>query len=191
MGVEYPNYGAPIAEYPVDTARIRRIVEQVAENSSWAKGKSGNGVGYGFAFHRSFVTYVACVVKVEVNAQGDISIPRVDYVVDAGLVVNPGRAKSQFEGAAVFGTSVARYGEITAQSGAIVQSNFNDYQVARLPEAPRETHVQIVENDAPPAGVGEPGVPPFVPAFCNAVSAATGKRVRELPLSKMDFSRSA
>jgi isoquinoline 1-oxidoreductase beta subunit len=148
-------------------------------------------VGYGFAAHRSFLTYVACVVKVEVKADGDIAIPQVDYVIDAGLVVNPDRAKSQFEGAAVFGTSIARYGEITAKNGAIEQSNFDDYQVTRLPEAPRQTNVYIVENDAPPAGIGEPGVPPFVPALSNAIYRATGKRVRELPLSKMDFSRSA
>ena len=125
------------------------------------------------------------------NSDGDIAIPRVDYVVDAGTVVNPDRTKSQFEGAAVFGTSLARYGEITAKGGAIVQSNFNDYPVARINEAPYQTNVFVVESDAPPAGVGEPGVPPFVPALCNAIFAATGQRVRELPLSKMDFSKTA
>jgi len=191
LGVDYPNYGASFDEYPVDTGRMRHVIEQVAQKSGWGKERSGNGVGYGFAFHRSFLTYVACVVKVEVNADGEISIPQVDYVIDAGTVVNPDRTKSQFEGAAVFGTSIARYGEITAKNGVIEQSNFDDYQVARLPEAPRQTNVHIVENDAPPAGVGEPGVPPFVPALCNAIFAATGKRVRELPLSKMDFSKTA
>ena len=188
LGVEYPNYGGSLTEYPVDTGRMRHVIEQVAEKSGWGKEKSGNGVGYGFAAHRSFLTYVACVVKVEVKADGDIAIPQVDYVIDAGLVVNPDRAKSQFEGAAVFATSIARYGEITAKNGAIEQSNFNDYQVTRLPAAPRQTNVYIVENDAPPAGIGEPGVPPFVPALSNAIYAATGKRVRELPLSRMDFS---
>ena len=146
-------------------------------------------MGYGFAAHRSFLTYVACVVQVEVNPGGYIAIPRVDYVIDAGTIVNPDRTRSQFEGAAVFGTSIARYGEITAKNGAIEQSNFHDYQVTRLPEAPRKTNVFMVKNDAPPAGVGEPGVPPFVPAFCNAIFAATGKRVRELPLSKIDFGK--
>jgi isoquinoline 1-oxidoreductase subunit beta len=191
MGVQYPNYGASLEEYPVDTARLRHVIERVATESGWGKQKSGNGVGWGFAAHRSFLTYVACVVKVEVNADGDIAIPRVDYVVDAGTVVNPDRTKSQFEGAAVFGTSIARYGEITAKNGAIMQSNFNDYPMTRLPEAPYQTNVYLVENDAPPAGVGEPGVPPFVPALCNAIFAATGKRVRELPLAKLDFSKNA
>jgi isoquinoline 1-oxidoreductase beta subunit len=191
MGVDYPNYGASLDEYPVDTARLRHVIELVAEKSGWGKEKPGNGVGYGFAAHRSFLTYVACVVKVQVNDDGDITIPRVDYVVDAGTVVNPDRTKSQFEGAAVFGTSVARYGEITAKNGVIEQSNFNDYPVTRINEAPYQTNVYLVENDAPPAGVGEPGVPPFVPALCNAISAATGQRIRELPLSKLDFSKTA
>jgi isoquinoline 1-oxidoreductase beta subunit len=128
---------------------------------------------------------------VQVNSDGDITIPRVDYVVDAGTVVNPDRTKSQFEGAAVFGTSIARHGEITAKKGAIEQSNFNDYPVARINEAPYQTNVYLVETAAPPAGVGEPGVPPFVPALCNAVFAATGQRIRELPLSKLDFSKTA
>ena len=154
LGVDYPNYGASLEEYPVDTGRLRHVIELVAEKSGWGKEKSGNGVGYGFAAHRSFLTYVACVVKVQVNGDGEITIPRVDYVVDAGTVVNPDRTKSQFEGAAVFGTSIARYGEITAKNGAIEQSNFNDYPVARINEAPYHTNVYLVENDAPPAGSG-------------------------------------
>jgi isoquinoline 1-oxidoreductase beta subunit len=96
--------------------------------------------------------------------------------------------RQQFEGAAVFGTSIARTGEITATGGAIDQSNFNDYPVARMNDSPRQVDIHIVESTAPPAGVGEPGVPPFVPALCNAVYAATGKRVRELPLTRNGFS---
>jgi isoquinoline 1-oxidoreductase beta subunit len=103
--------------------------------------------------------------------------------LDAGLVVNPVATRAQFEGAAVFGTSIVRSGEITAKNGVIQQSNFNDYPVARINEVPQQTNVYIVDSTAPPAGVGEPGVPPFVAAFCNAIFAATGKRVRDLPLS--------
>ena len=82
----------------------------------------------------------------------------------------------------MFGTSVARTGEITASAGVINQSNFSDYPVARINEASYQTNVYLVDSDAPPAGVGEPGVPPFVPALCNAIYAATGKRIRELPI---------
>ena len=153
-----------------------------AEKAGWGKRKLGQGSGMGIAVHRSFLTYVATVVEVEVDGGGKLRIPRVHTAVDAGLIANPEAARAQFEGAAVFGTSLARTGEITATGGAIDQSNFYDYRVARMPEAPRRTDVYFVENDAPPAGVGEPGVPPFVPALCNAIFAATGKRIRQLPI---------
>jgi isoquinoline 1-oxidoreductase beta subunit len=141
----------------------------------------------GIAVHRSFLTYVATVVEVEVDGSGKVTIPRVHYALDAGLIANPDRVRSQFEGASVFGTSIALFGEITATNGRIDQSNFNDYVVTRINRAPRETFVHMVESEAPPAGVGEPGVPPFAPALCNAVFAATGKRVRDLPLSRHGF----
>lgn len=182
-GVDYPNYGADYKTYPWETGRLRHVTELVIEKSGWANKKSTKGHGFGIAAHRSFLTYVATVVEVEVDDQGDIQIPRVDTALDAGLVVNPEITRAQFEGAAVFGTSIVRSGEITAKNGVIQQSNFNDYPVARINEVPRQTNVYIVESAAPPAGVGEPGVPPFVAAFCNAIFAATGKRVRDLPLS--------
>jgi isoquinoline 1-oxidoreductase beta subunit len=181
---EYPNYGGSLDAYPIDTARYRRVIELAAEKSGWGKKKLGKGQGMGIAVHRSFLTYVATVIQVEVNDQGELRIPRVDTAVDAGLVVNPEATRNQFEGAAVFGTSLARFGEITATDGVIDQSNFDSYPVSRINEAPYQTNVYIVESSAPPAGVGEPGVPPFAPALCNAIFAATGKRVRELPLSR-------
>jgi isoquinoline 1-oxidoreductase subunit beta len=181
---DYPNYGGSLESYPIDTARYRRVIELAAEKSGWGNKKLGKGQGMGIAVHRSFLTYVATVVQVEVNDQGDLRIPQVDTAVDAGLVVNPEATRNQFEGAAVFGTSLARFGEITATDGAIDQSNFDTYPVTRMNEAPYRTNVHIIESSAPPAGVGEPGVPPFAPALCNAIFAATGKRVRELPLSR-------
>ncbi len=187
----YPNYGASFDTYPWETGRLRRVTELVIDKSGWGKRKLGKGSGIGIAAHRSFLTYVAVVVEVEVSDDGKITIPRVDMAVDAGLVVNPGAARAQFEGAAVFGTSVARSGEITAKGGAIEQSNFFDYPVARINEAPYQTNVYLVDSDAPPAGVGEPGVPPFVPAMCNAIYAATGKRIRELPLTKTNLGKSS
>src|SRR5258708_585277 len=104
------------------------------------------------------------------------------------LVVNPEATRAQFEGAAVFGTSIVRSGEITATKGVIDQSNFQDYPVVRIGEAPHQTNVYIFDSDAPPAGVSEPGVPPFVAALCNAILAATGERVRDLPITKLGLS---
>ena len=187
-GAEYPNYGASYDKYPIATGRLRNALEMLAEKARWGKRKLGKGSGMGIAVHRSFLTYVASAVEVEVSDQGQVRIPRVDTVVDAGLVVNPEALRAQFEGAAVFGTSIVRSGEITATKGVINQSSFQDYAVARINEAPYQTNVYIVESDAPPAGVGEPGVPPFVAAYCNAIFAATGKRVRELPFGKYNLS---
>ena len=176
------NYGKPLDQYPLETGRLRRVVEVVAEKSGWAKQKPEKGRALGFAAHRSFLTYVAAVVDLQVDDQGRITIPRVDVAVDAGQVIHPERVRSQFEGAAVFATSIALMGEITAAHGRIQQSNFHDYPVARMSEAPRETHVHLVPGDGLPTGVGEPGVPPIVPAICNALFAATGKRIRQLPI---------
>jgi isoquinoline 1-oxidoreductase beta subunit len=187
-GVEYPNYGASMDAYPWETGRLRHVTELVAEKSGWGKRKHRKGTGVGIAAHRSFLTYVATVVEVEVNDRGQVRIPRVDTVLDAGLVVNPEATRAQFEGAAVFGTSVARSGQITATKGAVDQSNFQDYTVARINEVPSQTNAYIVDSDAPPAGVGEPGVPPFIAAFCNAIYAATGKRVRDLPITNYGLS---
>ncbi len=181
---EYTNYGAPYATYPIDTRRLRRVLETAGEKSNWGRRKPGNGWGIGIAGHRSFNTYVASVVEVEVDRTGRVSIPRIDQVVDAGIVVNPERARSQFEGAAVMGAGLALLGEITAANGRVEQSNFNDFRVARIGEAPRQVNVHMIESDAPPSGIGEPGTPPVIPALANAIFAATGKRVRELPISK-------
>jgi isoquinoline 1-oxidoreductase beta subunit len=181
---DYTNYGGDYAQYPIDTARFRRVVQLAAEKAGWGKKKPGNGFGMGIAMHRSFLTYVASVVGMHIDDAGHVHIDRVDTALDAGTVVNPEMVRNQFEGAATMGTSIALFGEITATNGAVDQSNFDDYQMARMNNAPRETHVHIVESDAPPGGVGEPGLPAFAPALCNAIFAATGKRIRELPLHK-------
>jgi isoquinoline 1-oxidoreductase beta subunit len=126
------------------------------------------------------------VVEVAVDEKGNYTVPRVDTAIDCGFCVNPERVRSQIEGAAVMGLSLAKYGEITLKDGRVQQSNFNDFQIARIDESPAETRVHIVEHgiDVPASGVGEPGVPPFAPALCNAIFAATGKRIRKLPIGE-------
>ncbi|KAA0892061.1 xanthine dehydrogenase family protein molybdopterin-binding subunit [Oryzomonas rubra] len=183
-GTKFVNSGKPLDQYPLDTGRLRRVVEVVADRSGWGKGAPAKGRALGFAAHRSFLTYVAAVADLEVDNAGKIRIHRVDVAVDAGLVVHPERVKAQFEGAAVFAASIALMGEITAAGGQIQQSNFHDYPVARMGDAPLETRVHLIPSSERPTGVGEPGVPPVVAAICNAVFAATGKRIRHLPISK-------
>jgi isoquinoline 1-oxidoreductase subunit beta len=177
------DYGEPQQVYPVDTGRLRKVTEMAAQQAGWGK-QLPKGQGLGIAAHRSFVSYIATVVHVEVGDKGKITIPRVDTAVDCGFCVHPERVRSQIEGAAVMGLTLAKYGEITFKNGAVEQSNFNDYQLVRIDESPKETRVHIVEHgiDVPASGVGEPGVPPFAPALCNAIFAATGKRIRRLPI---------
>jgi isoquinoline 1-oxidoreductase subunit beta len=184
QGVDYSNYGAPYDKYPIDTRRLRKVLEVAGEKAGWGKRKPGNGWGMGIAAHRSFNTYVASVVEVEVDGKGAVKVPRIEQVVDAGVIVNPNRVRSQMEGAAVMAVGLARLGEITAVGGRIKQSNFNDFQVARMADAPYQVNVHFVDSDALPTGVGEPGLPPVLAALCNAIHAATGTRVREFPLSK-------
>jgi len=183
LAKDYPNYDGDYEKYPIDTARFRRVVQMAAEKSDWGKQKIGNGLGMGIAVHRSFLTYVATVVRAEAK-DGQVIIHQVDTALDAGTVVNPAIVRHQFEGAAVMGTGIAFYGEITATNGVIDQSNFDSFKVARMNVAPKLTNIHIVESTAPPAGVGEPGLPPVAPAIYNAIFAATGKRIREMPLMK-------
>ena len=183
LAKDYTNYDGDYEKYPIDTARFKRVVEIAAEKAGWGKQKLGNGFGMGLAVHRSFLTYVASVVQVQVK-DNQVIVQKVDTALDAGTVVNPTTVKQQFEGASVMGTSIAFYGEITATNGVIDQSNFDTFQVARMNVAPKQTNIYIVESDAAPAGIGEPGLPPIAPAIYNAVFAATGKRIREMPLSK-------
>jgi isoquinoline 1-oxidoreductase beta subunit len=183
-GAELWNYGEDFAVYPIDTARLRRVVEIVAEKSGWGKSLPQRQ-GLGIAAHRSFVSYVATVVHASVGAKGELTIPRVDVAIDCGTFVNPDRVRSQIEGACIMGQSIAQKSEISVKDGRIEQGNYDTFEVARMNDAPKEIHVHIVEHafgSVPPSGVGEPGVAPFIPALTNAIFAATGKRIRSLPI---------
>ncbi len=178
------NHGESPERYPVDTGRLRRVVETVARESGWGK-KLPKGHGLGIAGHYSFVSYVAAVVEVAVDAKGAVTIPRVDVAVDCGATINPDRVRAQMEGATVMGVGIATLGEISFKGGRVEQNNFDSYQVTRMTEAPRDIRVHIIpggDYSKPMGGVGEPGVPPIPPALCNAIYAATGKRIRRLPI---------
>jgi len=177
------NYGDPWDTYPVDTGRLRAVVERAAKEAGWGK-KLPAGQGLGIACQRSFLSYVATVVHVAVDKDGTVSIPRVDTAFDCGFCVNPERVRSQVEGAAVMGLSIAKHTNITFKNGRVQQNNFGDYKVLRIGEGAMNVNVHIMPHgiETPSSGVGEPGVPPFAPAFVNAIFAATGKRIRELPL---------
>ena len=134
------------------------MVELAAEKAEWGR-KLPARHGLGIAAHRSFVTYVATVVEAAVDEKGTLSVPRVDVAIDCGFHVNPERIRSQIEGACVMGMALATKSAITFKGGRVVQSNFTDYEVPRIDDAPREMRVHIVPAglDVPPGGVGEPG----------------------------------
>jgi isoquinoline 1-oxidoreductase subunit beta len=157
-----------------------------AEKAGWgtplAPGKPGTKRSRGVAVHESFNTAVAQIVDVTVTSDNKFTVDRVVCAVNCGLVVNPDVVKAQMEGGIGFGLSAALYGAITLKDGGVEQSNFHDYPVLRMNEMPA-VEVYIVPSNEKPTGVGEPGVPPIAPAVANALAAATGKRLRKLPLS--------
>jgi len=177
----YSNYGKNIVEYPNDTARAKAVIEKVCANAGWDDPREA-GVGFGLSYHYSFLAHVAVVAKVVMDGKSP-KILSLHCVADAGQVVNPDRVKSQLEGAMIFGTSIAMYSEITTKDGMVEQGNFDGYRLTRMNECP-EIHIDIIEADDAPRGVGEPGVPPVAPAITNAIADAGGPRIRRLPVAK-------
>ena len=177
------NYGDPYSVYPIDTGRLRAVVELACEKAGWGRPMPPR-TGLGLAVHRSFLTYVASVVEVAVAKDGTVTIPRIDTAVDCGFAANPERIRAQFEGAAVMGQTLCFHSAVTFKNGRAEQSNYHDYEMVRMTNFPREVRVHIVPHpfSVPAAGVGEPGVPPIAPAIANAIFAATGKRIRDLPI---------
>ena len=156
------------------------VLELAAAKADWGKPLPA-GWGRGVAVHESFNSYVAEVAEVSVKADGSFKVERVVCAVDCGLAVTPDVVKAQMEGGIGFGLSAALYSAVTLKDGRVEQSNFDDYRVLRMQDMPR-VEVHIVASDAAPTGVGEPGVPPIAPAVANALFAATGKRIRKLPI---------
>jgi isoquinoline 1-oxidoreductase beta subunit len=173
------------ASSPLDTSRLRRVLELALEKAGWNKPVAA-GRARGVACCYSFDTYVAEVAEVSVLRDGTPRIHRITCVVDCGRVVNPDGVKAQMEGGIVYALSAALTGEITIEKGAVKQANFDSYPVLRMSQMPA-IDVFLAPSDADPSGVGEPGVPPLAPAVTNAIFAATGKRIRRLPIGSADL----
>jgi isoquinoline 1-oxidoreductase beta subunit len=170
------NHGEDPKRYPIDTGRLRRVIETAADGIKWGRSLPKSS-GLGIAGHYSFVSYVAVAAEVQVEAGGRLVIPRGDIAIDCGPRVNLDRVRSQMEGAVVMGVGLATTAEVSFKNGRVQENNFDGYEVTRIDSAPREIRVHVLSaNDynQPLGGVGEPGVPPVAPALANAVSRPPG-----------------
>jgi len=178
--ITYPNRA-----FIQDTTRLKGVIDLLAEKTPWG-GPLGPGMGRGVAAHYSFQSYCAMAAEVEADGRGGVRVHRVVCAVDCGRVVHPGLVAAQMESAVVFALSAAVRGAITIDGSRVNEKNFDSYDLLRIDAMPTvETH--IVPSTAPPTGVGEPGVPVVAPAVFNALFAATGKRIRRLPLQRGDL----
>ncbi len=176
------NYGEDPDMHPIDVARMRRVIERATEKAGWGR-ETGKGRGLGLAFHHSFVSYTAVVFDVEVDDKGEVTIHSADIAFDCGPQANPERIRAQMEGSVIMGIGVALQSEVTFEDGVAQQDNFDKYLIPRMPNAPKVVRVHLIDNpDDAMGGVGEPGFPPVAPALCNAIYAASGKRIRRLPV---------
>jgi isoquinoline 1-oxidoreductase subunit beta len=180
---DFWNHGESTSEYPIDTARLRNVIELAATKAEWGKTLPA-GDGLGIAAHRSFVTYVAAAVQVHIEVDGTLRVPEAHIAVDCGYVVNPDRVLALMQGAAVFGMTAVMHSAITFETGRVEQNNFNDYPMVRMDNFPEAVHVHIVEHpfSVHATGVSEAGVPAFMAALVNAIANASGKRIRNLPV---------
>jgi isoquinoline 1-oxidoreductase beta subunit len=180
------NYSESPELYPYDTGRLRGVIEAACKGAEWGR-TLPQGHGLGLAFCYSFMSYTATVVEVAVDAKGEVRVVAVDMAMDCGPQINPERIRAQMEGGAIMGLGLALASEITFERGRVKQSNFHDYEVLRHNASPRVIRTHLVNDDhtLPPGGVGEPPVPPVAPALCNAIFAATGKRIRSLPVRRV------
>ena len=160
--------------------RAKAVLDLAAEKAGWGQ-PLPQGVGRGVSLQFAFGTYMAQVAEVDVSKDGEVRVRRVVCAVDCGTVVNPDTVEAQVQGAIIFGITAALYGEITLKGGRVEQGNFDTYQILRINEAP-VIEVHIVQSSEPPGGMGEPGTSAIVPAVTNAIFAATGKRLRKLPI---------
>lgn len=175
-------------EGPYDADRMTAVVKHVAEKAGWDPKKFPRGQGQGIAFHWSHQGYVAHVAEVTVSRDGQAKVDRVVCVCDVGQqIVNRSGAENQVEGSIIDGIGTLMFPELNIERGRIVQGNFNEYPLIRMPDAPAKIEVHFLKSENATTGLGEPAIPSIAPAVCNAIFAATGKRVRQFPLSRTDL----
>ncbi len=165
--------------------RHRAVLERLADEANWGRPETP-GASQGVAIVDSFASIVGQVAEITIEDGNRVRIHRITSVVDCGQVINPNAAEAQIHSSVIFALSAVFFGEITLQNGEVIQQNFPDYEMIRLRNAP-EQPVRFIKSDLPPGGLGEPGTPPVAPALTNAIFAATGTRIRELPLTRAGF----
>lgn len=176
-------------DIPYDVNRMKHVLQHVAEKSEWGKKTFPRGQGQGIAFHFSHRGYIAQVAEVTVSMEGKLKVDRVVVSTDIGAqIVNLSGAENQVQGSVIDGLSALMFQELNIEKGRIVQSNFGDYPLLRIADAPTRVDVHFLKTVYPVTGLGEPALPPLAPAVCNAIFAATGIRVRQLPLLRTDLS---
>jgi isoquinoline 1-oxidoreductase beta subunit len=161
--------------------RAQVVLDLATEKAGWGQ-PLPEGKGRGVSVQHAFGSYLAQVAEVAVSKEGEVRVQRVVCAVDCGMTVNPDTVKAQMEGGIIFGITAALFGEITIKDGRVEQNNFNDYRMLRIDEAP-VVEVYLVKSDEAPGGIGEPGTSAIAPAVTNAIFAATGKRIRKLPVN--------
>jgi len=173
-------------KWKFNSKRMLDVLDAVAKKANWGK-ELPKGSGQGVAFYYSHSGYVAVIAEVTVSESGALRVDKLSAAADVGPIMNLSGAENQVEGSMLDGLSSAWFQKIIIENGAVKNSNYHDYPVLRMNQSPK-TEVVFIESDNPPTGLGEPALPPTIPAVCNAIFSATGKRVRELPIVDNDLS---